>query len=429
MTTTPAIAASLGELLPRHLFLEPLLAGARVLELGALEIAGGVSATALHDRGAASVVSLADDASVVETARRVHGGPGLRFDGGALGSLAAASFDLVVIHDPRWLEELDELSRVLAPGGRLAAAATGHGAYRETASALTSRFPVVEVATIRAVQGWAVAPVQVPGTALSVEELADEPEAAERFLFVGGSSPTGIATQRLVVLPPGASVLGTPAKHDRVEELQGEGEELRARSDLLRAENDALRTRADELRAEIDALRTRADEVRAENDALRARSDELREENDALRTRADELRAENDALRETVREADGRGDELAALEAEAARARASAKELRDELASLHAGGAPDFPFERLGGWGPADEALERRARAAEERAELAILRAKEAEESMRAAQRRAERAEGERADALVAARRIQLDAERIGREAGRPIPSWPPRRG
>jgi len=393
--TTPVFTAQLGGLLPRHLFLEPLLAGARVLELGALPIAGGASATALHDRGAASVVTLDPDAEAVENARRAFGGPGLRFSSDPLASLDAACFDLVVAHGASWLDAIDELCRVLAPGGRLALAMDGAGAYRDAAQVLSSRFPSVEVATIRPVAGWAVAPAQVPGAKLAVDELGREPAEAGQYVFVAGPSPAGITTQRLAILPkdatPGLERIVLGLGDERLEDV------------------DSLRTRCDEMRASESALRLEAE-------ALRVSESLLREERDELRAEIATLRAEAEALRERLESAGSQDDELAALEAEAARARASAKGLRDELAALHAGAVLDLEPERVGTWG-GDDALARRARDAEERAEMARLRAREAEESMRAAERRAETAEGQRAEALMAARRLQLDVERARREA------------
>jgi len=401
--TTPAFTVELGSLLPRHLFLEPLLAGARVLELGALSLVGGRSATALHDRGAASVVTVDPDADAVEEARRSFGGPGLKFTSAPVEALGAAAFDLVVAHDASWLESVDDLRRVLAPGGRLAMAIEGDAAYRDVAAALSSCFASVEVATIRPVAGWAVAPAQVRGARLAVDELGREPAAAMQFVFVCGRAPAGISTQRLAILPrdavPGLErvVLGVGLAADDSAEVEA----LRSAEARLREENDALRADAEERRV-----------LREENDALRADAEgrrALREENDALR-------AEIAALRERLEIDGARDDELVALEAEAARARASAKGLRDELAALHAGDAPDLGLDRLGTWG-AEDTLSRRVREAEDRAESARLRAKEAEESMRAAERRAETAEGQRAEALMAARRLQLDVERARREA------------
>ncbi|HWV37118.1 MAG TPA: methyltransferase domain-containing protein [Vulgatibacter sp.] len=424
--------APLGGLLPRHLFLEPLLAGARVLELGAVRIAGGASATSLHDRGAASVATVDLDAEAIERARADFGGPGLRFVEGPIASLEAAAFDLAILHGASWLDELDDVRRALAPAGRLAVALDGPASYGEVAAILSARFPSVEVATIRPVAGWAMAPVQVPGAPLAVDDLADEPAPASQFVFVCGESPAGLATRRLAILPreatPGLERMvrglaeGEAAEADAVGEASP-AETLRTAESGLQEERDGLRAEAASLRSELETLRAAESGLQEERDGLRAEAASLRSELETLRSsesrlreERDELRAEIAALRDRLETADARDDELAALEAEAARARASAKGLRDELAALHAGAVLDVAMDRIGTWG-GDDALARRARDAEERAEMARLRLREAEESMRAAERRAEAAEGQRAEAVIAARRLQLELERTRRAA------------
>lgn len=49
------------DLLSRYSFIEPLLAGRRVLEIGAARATDGASALALAERGAAAVLSVEDD--------------------------------------------------------------------------------------------------------------------------------------------------------------------------------------------------------------------------------------------------------------------------------------------------------------------------------------------------------------------------------
>jgi len=88
-----------GEILPRYVFLEPLLADARVLEVGAVSLTGGRSASFLKDRGAASVLAL-DEAEAIERARKDRGvaREGLDFRPGDYKELPAGLFDLIFLH-------------------------------------------------------------------------------------------------------------------------------------------------------------------------------------------------------------------------------------------------------------------------------------------------------------------------------------------
>jgi hypothetical protein len=68
------------ELLPRYAFLEGLLAGARVLEVGAAAATGGRGASFLRSRGAPSVLSLdSDPAAVAAVQKELASDPALRF--------------------------------------------------------------------------------------------------------------------------------------------------------------------------------------------------------------------------------------------------------------------------------------------------------------------------------------------------------------
>src|SRR6266545_3149568 len=61
-----------GELLARYSFVEPLLSGRRVLEVGGAAATEGASALFLAERGAAAVLSIEPDVTAV-----LAGGPGL----------------------------------------------------------------------------------------------------------------------------------------------------------------------------------------------------------------------------------------------------------------------------------------------------------------------------------------------------------------
>src|SRR6185369_5915636 len=87
-----------GEVLPRYVFLESLIPKARVLEVGAISLTGGHSASFLVTRGAASVARAKDDPEVERNAVELSDVP--------LETLSGQSFDLVLVHDadPRTLD-------------------------------------------------------------------------------------------------------------------------------------------------------------------------------------------------------------------------------------------------------------------------------------------------------------------------------------
>ncbi|AKU91920.1 class I SAM-dependent methyltransferase [Vulgatibacter incomptus] len=401
----------------RQLFLQPMVRGARILELGAIGACGGTSALALHDRGAASVVSVDRDPASAVAAQREHGGPGLRFEPEGLGSLPAARFDLAVVHDPSWIFDeggLAALRDALAPGGRLVVAVRGSGysrsceagdaaAYARTAALLAAAFPSVEVATQRSIAGWVVSPSARTGTALTVEEGDAGGEEAAYWLFVCGEHDADVWEHAL-----------------RLQPLRPIVESTSVREVVVLERADALAAGLAEARLESAGLRLRAEELEAETVTLRAAAA-------ADRLRMEELEALVESLRS--RQSDDASDELAALEAEVARARAVARQLR--LDALDP--ANDLSFSRdASGRADNDDPVGRRLREAEERAESAILRAREAEERMRAAERRAEAAENARAASSLAARRAEAEAEAVRRSAegiadaiakGRPITS------
>src|SRR5215212_529234 len=88
-----------GDLLARYSFLEPLLAGKRVLELGGARATDGGSALFLAERGAAAVLSLEAAAEDVAVAREAGHHPFVQFRAGEERDLPAGAFDLVLVAD------------------------------------------------------------------------------------------------------------------------------------------------------------------------------------------------------------------------------------------------------------------------------------------------------------------------------------------
>src|SRR5690242_20591683 len=107
------------DLLSRYSFIEPLLAGRRVLELGAARRTDGASALALAERGAADVVSVEEEADGIERAMLAVKHPSVQFRGDGVAQLPKGAFDLVLVADGAPLaaspERLAHLAALLAP--------------------------------------------------------------------------------------------------------------------------------------------------------------------------------------------------------------------------------------------------------------------------------------------------------------------------
>src|SRR5512142_3096259 len=163
-----------GDLLARYSFIEPLLEGRRVLEIGAARATDGASALFLAERGAAAVLSIEPQEADLEAARRAGHHPFVQFHAALPQSLRAGAFDLVLLADGSSLasapDQVPELRRLLAPGGRLVPAIPAGGAglpdvageapqgepppYEPFVNALADHFPLVEVAAQTATVGW-----------------------------------------------------------------------------------------------------------------------------------------------------------------------------------------------------------------------------------------------------------------------------------
>lgn len=476
-----ATRIELAELLPRYAFLEAMIRGARVLEIGALESTRGVSAVLLHDRGAASVVSLGNEAAV-ESARRAHGGPGLFFRADPLPALTPASIDLALVHDAAALlapGAAQAITRVLAPAGHLLVAVratgpslglaarkgAGPSRYAEALAALKPAFPSIEVATQQALVGWVVAPAGVEEPALAVDPGFAGPEAPAFHLFVCGARAMGLRDQTLVPLQASTFLVGrqdaeakerieelvTELRHARelvaereswIEGLRHEVEELHRNGEESTAELQVARVRLVKLEREheeaSDALRrvreqlvSRSRELDGARRAIDSRTEDLRlaeEETESVRRVVQSLGREKTALEERTAELQRRAD---GLEARATRAESALVELQQAGSA----GAAMLAREQArveaelkallastpGEASPFDrterEELQRRVRDLEDRLEAALSRSAEAEERMRAAERRAEEAESARAESVATARRWQIEAENARRDA------------
>jgi len=121
-----------GDLLARYSFVEPLLQGRRVLELGGAAATGGESALALAERGAAAVLSVDADPAVADAAAARYAHPFVQFRAARLEELPRHSFDLVLLADGAPLAadpaRVPALAELLSPRGFLVTALAVPGA-------------------------------------------------------------------------------------------------------------------------------------------------------------------------------------------------------------------------------------------------------------------------------------------------------------
>src|SRR5512138_2912994 len=112
-----------GDLLARYSFIEPLLEGRRVLEVGAARATDGGSALFLAERGAAAVLSIEASEDDLGAAQEAGHHPFVQFRASAAEELRPGTFDLVLVADGAALarapDRVAALRRLLAPGGRL----------------------------------------------------------------------------------------------------------------------------------------------------------------------------------------------------------------------------------------------------------------------------------------------------------------------
>lgn len=324
-----------GELLARYSFLEPLLDGSRVLEIGAAWATEGASAQFLAERGAAAVLSIEAADADLEAARRAVRNPRVQFRAATPAELRPGSFDLVLVADgaPLGVEpgRVAPLAALLAPGGRLVAAlpAVGTGLadlagepapgdlpdYEQFVGALADHFPVIEVATQSATVGWVLAlagdGAEEPNVSMD-GSLAGTPETAT-YVAVCGAQPCGLQGLTLVALP--------------VEPLLGVAQDAR---DAPKAPQEAWRRLADSEAALSARLRA--------HDAIVAERDELLKGREAARAERDEAVSSREAALAALADAlAGRAGAEQALE-EAVEARTSADSAADragaELAAM-----------------------------------------------------------------------------------------------
>jgi SAM-dependent methyltransferase len=264
--------------LPLYVYLEPLLAGRRVLELGA---GAGAGAAHLAAHGAAAVLGVETDAALLAQARARHAAPNLSFRAvtSLLDVIPVGPFDVVVVPEAEALlrrpEAIPSLGRLLAEGGRLILVASsadrglnalGGVGYYELTDALVPHFPAVQMFGITPFAGFGVVEFEVDGDGLRVDSRLVEggAEPASAYVAVAGRERAAELGYALVQVP----FAPIEAKLTAIAEVEDRG--------AARAE-ERTDVRAD---ARVDAAERRLDEVerrgRLRVDELEARAGELR---------------------------------------------------------------------------------------------------------------------------------------------------------
>lgn len=298
-------ASALREVLPRIAFLRPLVEGARVLEIGGLERTGGRSAEWFAQAGARSVVSVAEEESVVAAALAAIASAKIHFVRGALEDLPPESFDLVWVHDLAGpLRPSDLASRVDAGHVVLAFPAErvgGEAGYRALVSELAAVFPSVEVATQRPLYA-SVLSFGGRGVPLLADPSFEPPPEASAYLFVCGRRPCGVSGQWVVPLPPEGG------QDEAVARALAESERERAR---LEEELGAARATIEALRSELSQGERWPDwdEEARRVESLERRLRELREREEMALRRAQDAE-------ERVRELERRSESWQSSRAE-----------------------------------------------------------------------------------------------------------------
>jgi SAM-dependent methyltransferase len=316
--------------LPLYVYLEPLLAGRRVLELGS---GAGAGAAHLAAHGAAAVLGVETDAALLDKARARHVAPNLSFRAvtSLLDVIPVGPFDVVVVPEAEALlrrpEAIPSLGRLLAEGGRLilAASSADRGAnasggvgYYELSDALVPHFAAVQMFGITPFAGFGVVEFEVDGDGLRVDSRLVEggAEPASAYVAVAGRERAAELGYALVQVP----FAPIEAKLTAI----AEGEERGAARAQERSD-DRTDVRAD---ARVDAAERRLDEVERRG---RLRVDELEARAGELRRKLEDSSVQSESA---MRIARAQGEEMDELRGRLRRAAEDRAALDGELAKL-----------------------------------------------------------------------------------------------
>jgi SAM-dependent methyltransferase len=315
--------------LPLYAYLEPLLAGRRVLELGS---GTGEGAAYLATHGAAEVTAIDTDGAAVERARArsVASNVTFRAAGSLLDVVPTAPFDVVIVPESETVlrrpDAIPSLARLVAPGGRLVLVATsadrgpagaGGLGYYELTDALLPQFPAVQMFGVTPFAGFGVVEFDVDGDGLRVDSRLVEggAEAPAAYVAVAGSTRAAELGYALVQMPfaPIEAKLAATAAAAPVVEIDDRGATARLVATERRLDDveRRSRTRVEEAETRAGELRRKLDDASAEAESAmrvaRAQGAEIEELRGRLR-RASEDRAALDGevskLRRALAEAD-----------------------------------------------------------------------------------------------------------------------------
>jgi SAM-dependent methyltransferase len=309
--------------LPLYAYLEPLLAGRRVLELGA---GSGAGAAQLARQGAVEVVGVEIDEALVARARARHAAPNLTFRAASsLLDAVVGPFDVVLVPEAdamlRRPEAIPALSRLLVPGGRLVLVASsadrgvgpaGAGVgYYELSDALLPHFPAVQMFGVTPFAAFGVVEFDVDGEGLRVDsrlvEGGVEPPSA--YVAVAGSERAGDLGYALVQVP------FSPIEAKLAGVAEGEDRGASARLAVTERRLDEVerrgRARVDEVEARATELRRKLEDANVQSESAmriaRAQGEEIEELRGRLRRAAEDraaLDGEIAKLRRALADAD-----------------------------------------------------------------------------------------------------------------------------
>ncbi|MFZ5468167.1 MAG: hypothetical protein ACOZIN_01915 [Myxococcota bacterium] len=378
--TLPPQRPGQAELLPRYLLIAPLIAGKRVLEMGAVATTAGLTAHFLSLRGAKHVLALDPDSDAIFRASKTVGSPTVQFRVDNVSLVEPGTFDFALVAD---LTSLDEpmvlaLRRALTKSGRLLggiphAKGIGRplraGAYPtrgRMATLFSPHFASVQVLKQRPVAGYQLS-LDDGSTPTLDDSLAGTIEPAY-FVLIAGPTPVQLAARtwvqlssevldrgdtstaavdpklrrleaelqeaRIALVDRQAEVhelqrkLAWTEQPTRVENSRGNDKEL---AGLLQSTHEQLRRAADELKA------SRAAEAKARNEAAALRV-QLEHQNAAAANALDKERArrkELEALVTALENDRARSGELTkALEAERSKSSQLSSALNADRARL-----------------------------------------------------------------------------------------------
>jgi SAM-dependent methyltransferase len=311
--------------LPLYAYLEPLIAGRRVLELGS---GTGEGAAYLASHGAAEVTAIDSDGAAIERARARHGAANVTFRvaGSLLDVVPTAPFDVVIVPEAEALvrrpESMPALARLVAQGGRLVLVAAsadrgqagaGGVGYYELTDALLPQFAAVQMFGVTPFAGFGVVEFDVDGDGLRVDSRLVEggAEAPTAYVAVAGSTRAAELGYALVQVPFAPIEARLTAVADA--EAADRGAEARLTSTERRLEEVERRSRArvDEAESRVGELRRKLDDALSQSDSgmrvARAQGEEIEELRARLRRAAEDraaLDGEVAKLRRALAEAD-----------------------------------------------------------------------------------------------------------------------------